>query len=339
MIRLGSLAGYPFEGPRCSRMDSARRRRRSMPIVYKPEPDDPRPTRSSTSTTATTSRPERFPFNHPRAAVLDQAGRRPLEALDLHVRGAGRAPVAPRADRPRAHRHLPPGLQPAISTTTRGKTSGSASTARPRPARSPRAATPPPVSHDGLAPAPLRRPDRGGDVALPGVRVHRRVAHDWPRRNPLHRRPAQSARRESDGERPAAVPQGPHARGASRVLPLRDPTKDGPTSRTRSRCSCPTSTRTSPTLGGKALRSSPNRVTNRGDSATTKRSTSKGAVLELQPNSGSGAVADGVVEAGSAGSRCGYGRRALRVSGRRLIRRAGDDALGHPVEQRQTRPR
>ena len=53
-----------------------------------------------------------LPVQPPAGVVLGAAGRQPLEAVHLHLRGAGRAAVAPGADRPRADRDLPPGLQP-----------------------------------------------------------------------------------------------------------------------------------------------------------------------------------------------------------------------------------
>src|SRR6266542_3881733 len=68
MIRLGSLAGYPFEGPRLLGGWTPRPAAAVYAIVYKPEPDA-RPDRyaviyvdHSDDLTA-----ERFPFQHPRA--------------------------------------------------------------------------------------------------------------------------------------------------------------------------------------------------------------------------------------------------------------------------------
>ena len=70
MIRLGSAAGYPFEGPRLlagwTRAGPSRRLRDH--VQARPRATSPSSTPSSTSATATTCRTERFPFRHPRAA-------------------------------------------------------------------------------------------------------------------------------------------------------------------------------------------------------------------------------------------------------------------------------
>ena len=74
MIRLGSLAGYPFEGPRVLAGWTAP----AIPAVYASSTVPDRPassTPSSTSATATTSRSEPFPFRHPRAPCwVERAG-------------------------------------------------------------------------------------------------------------------------------------------------------------------------------------------------------------------------------------------------------------------------
>ena len=92
MIRLGSLAGYPFEGPRVLAGWTPPGVAAVYAILYKPEPETkPDRTRSSTSATPTTCRRERFPFKHPRASCWIKRAGEPLEAVHLHVRGARRA--------------------------------------------------------------------------------------------------------------------------------------------------------------------------------------------------------------------------------------------------------
>jgi hypothetical protein len=49
-------------------------------------------------------------FSAPASALLGAAGRTQVEGLHLHLRGAGRRPVPPRADNPRAHGDLPAAL-------------------------------------------------------------------------------------------------------------------------------------------------------------------------------------------------------------------------------------
>ena len=59
-------------------------------VVYKPEPEA-KPDRYAVIYVdhADDLSAEHLPFNHPRAALLGAARRRPLEALHLHLRGAG----------------------------------------------------------------------------------------------------------------------------------------------------------------------------------------------------------------------------------------------------------
>ncbi|HJY71940.1 MAG TPA: hypothetical protein VJ347_09195, partial [Streptosporangiaceae bacterium] len=68
MIRLGSLAGYPFEGPRVLAGWTPKSSAAVYVITYKPDPDA-KPDRYAViyvghSDDLTT---ERFPFQHPRA--------------------------------------------------------------------------------------------------------------------------------------------------------------------------------------------------------------------------------------------------------------------------------
>ena len=100
VIRLGSLAGYPFEGPRVLAgwtppavaavyavlvRPEAGAKGEEYAVIYVDHSDD-------LST-------ERFPFNHPRAGCwVRRAGDR-FKLCDLHVRGAGRPALSSRADR------------------------------------------------------------------------------------------------------------------------------------------------------------------------------------------------------------------------------------------------
>ena len=114
MIRLGSLAGYPFEGPRLLGGWTPPASPAVYAIMYKPDPE----TKPETYAViyvghADDLSAERLPVQPSAGAVLDPAGRQPVEGLHLHLRGAGRAALAPRADRPGARRDLPPELQRA----------------------------------------------------------------------------------------------------------------------------------------------------------------------------------------------------------------------------------
>ena len=276
MIRLGSLAGYPFEGPRVLAGWTPPGVAAVYAVVYKPEPAIETYAVIYVDHSDDLST-ERLPFNHPRSCLLDQAGGRSLQALDLHVRGARRSPLAPRADRPRAHRHLPPGLQPrSVRQRVEGPVDRRVQRAHGRPAHH----RPRPRHRSVMTVWPQLRYDDPIAAVTWLCRVFgfteesRMTGPDGTLyiadlRTPLDARVMVSGR-------PPFLKD--HMRKVlPDVLSSPQPTKDGPTSPTRSRCSCPTSTRTSPTLGGKARRSSPNRATNRGDSATTKRSTSKAA--------------------------------------------------------------
>ena len=135
VIRLGSLAGYPFEGPGPSGV--GRRRpvagglRHLLPLRAR---GPARPTRGDLR------RPQRRPVHRglpvppPAGPVLDRAGGEPLEGVHLHLRGAGRPALPPRADRPRADRRLPARAATPSATTRPGRTNGSASTPPPPPA-------------------------------------------------------------------------------------------------------------------------------------------------------------------------------------------------------------
>ena len=94
MIRLGSLAGYPFEGPRLLAGWTPPGTPAVYAIVYKPDPET-RPERyaviyigHSDDLTA-----ERFPFKHPCASCwVQRAGSRwKVYICTYHVPGGGRA--------------------------------------------------------------------------------------------------------------------------------------------------------------------------------------------------------------------------------------------------------
>jgi hypothetical protein len=78
VIRLGSLAGYPFEGPRALAGWTPPARAAVYAIVYKPDPET-KPDRYAVTYVdhADDLSSERFPFNHPRAACwVRRAGSR-----------------------------------------------------------------------------------------------------------------------------------------------------------------------------------------------------------------------------------------------------------------------
>jgi hypothetical protein len=78
MIRLGSLAGYPFEGPRLLGGWTAPARPAVYAILYKPDPETKPETYAVTYVGhADDLSAEAFPFNHPRAACwVQRAGSR-----------------------------------------------------------------------------------------------------------------------------------------------------------------------------------------------------------------------------------------------------------------------
>ena len=76
MIRLGSLAGYPFEGPRVLAGWTPPERAAVYTIVFKPEPDADRYAVIYVGQADDLST-ERLPFNHPRASCwIRRAGSR-----------------------------------------------------------------------------------------------------------------------------------------------------------------------------------------------------------------------------------------------------------------------
>ena len=76
MIRLGSLAGYPFEGPRVLAGWTPPERAGVYAIVFKPEPDADRYAVIYVGQADDLST-ERLPFNHPRASCwIRRAGSR-----------------------------------------------------------------------------------------------------------------------------------------------------------------------------------------------------------------------------------------------------------------------
>ena len=91
MIRLGSLAGYPFDGPRLLGGWTPPQAAAVYAVMYKPDPAT-KPENYAVIYVghADDLSAERFPFKHPRAAVLDRAGRLQVEGLRRHLRGAGR---------------------------------------------------------------------------------------------------------------------------------------------------------------------------------------------------------------------------------------------------------
>ena len=76
MIRLGSLAGYPFDGPRVLAGWTPAPRAAVYAIAYKPDPDN-RPNRYAVIYVGHSDdlSGERFPFQHPRAPCwISRAG-------------------------------------------------------------------------------------------------------------------------------------------------------------------------------------------------------------------------------------------------------------------------
>lgn len=113
VIRLGSLAGYSFEGPAAARRLDSTEQARSL--RHPVQVGSPRPSltsmRSSTSATPTTS-PRRASRSSTRAPTAG-CGARTQSGLHRHVRGRRRGAISPRADRPRAHGDLRAALQPS----------------------------------------------------------------------------------------------------------------------------------------------------------------------------------------------------------------------------------
>ena len=108
MIRLGSLAGYPFEGPRVLAGWTPPASAAVYAIAYKPDPDT-KPERYAVIYVGHSEdlSAERLPFNHPRAKCwVQRAGSRWKVYICTYEVPGGRP--APRADRPRAWRDLSP---------------------------------------------------------------------------------------------------------------------------------------------------------------------------------------------------------------------------------------
>jgi hypothetical protein len=93
MIRLGSLAGYPFEGPRLLGGWTPPSRPAVYAIVYKPDPDG-KPDRYAVIYVDHSDdlAAERFPFRHPRASCwVRRAGSRwKVYVCTYEVPGGGR---------------------------------------------------------------------------------------------------------------------------------------------------------------------------------------------------------------------------------------------------------
>ena len=93
MIRLGSLAGYPFEGPRLLGGWTPP----PVPAVYailcKPDPEA-KPEQYAVIYVghADDLSAERFPFRHPRAPCWVRRAGLPVEGVHLHLPGARRQP-------------------------------------------------------------------------------------------------------------------------------------------------------------------------------------------------------------------------------------------------------
>ena len=124
MIRLGSLAGYPFEGPRLLGGWTPPQAAAVYAILYKPDPDA-RPDRYAVIYVDHSDNlsAERFPFQHPRGRLLGAPRRLAVEGLHLHV---SRCRVAPASHREPIARELtadlPPALQrPAVRPVLEGR--------------------------------------------------------------------------------------------------------------------------------------------------------------------------------------------------------------------------
>ena len=115
MIRLGSLAGYPFEGPRVLAGWTPPPRPAVYAILYKPEPEaKPEPYAVIYVGHADDLSAERFPFQPPAGAVLGPAGRQPLEGS---TSAPTRCPAGCRSHREQIARELTRDL-PARAATT-----------------------------------------------------------------------------------------------------------------------------------------------------------------------------------------------------------------------------
>ena len=136
MIRLGSLAGYPFEGPRLLAGWTPPATAAVYVVLCRLDPEhQPRPLRRRLRRPRRRPDHARLPVPAPAGRLLGTPCRRPLEGPRRDLRGPGRAPLPPRADRPGADRGLQAGLQRAPGRPLVEAASGSASTPRPRPGR------------------------------------------------------------------------------------------------------------------------------------------------------------------------------------------------------------
>ena len=173
VIRLGSLAGYPFEGPRVlGGLDAARRSPAVYAIMYRPEPETPaRPVRRHLRRPLRRPVGRAVPVPPPARRVLDRARRRPVEGA---TSARYEVPGGLRSHREQIARELAAVYRPGCNEQQyerRGRTSGSASTTRRptgpldhRAARDPHVATRP-------------RPD-----ALSSGSASRSRRRQWPRR-------------------------------------------------------------------------------------------------------------------------------------------------------------
>lgn len=94
MIRLGSLAGYSFEGPRLLAGWTPPERPAVYAVMYKPDPDAKKETYAVIYVGhADDLSQEGFPFKHPRASCwVERAGSRwQLYVCTFEVAGGGRA--------------------------------------------------------------------------------------------------------------------------------------------------------------------------------------------------------------------------------------------------------
>jgi hypothetical protein len=158
MIRLGSLAGYPFEGPRLLGGWTPPASAAVYAICYKPEPDT-KPDRYAVIYVGHSGdlSAERFPFQHPRAHCWV---RRAGSKWKVYICTYERRARAPGADHPRARRDLPAALQHrAVRPVLEGRVDRRVLLGpQHRPSRPPRAGHP-------------------GPAATPGHRAPGRLAH------------------------------------------------------------------------------------------------------------------------------------------------------------------
>ena len=95
MIRLGSLAGYPFEGPRLLAGWTPPENAAVFAVMYKPD-TDAKPEEYAVLYVGHSDdlSAERLPFDHPAASCwLSRARQQAFRALHRHLRGTGANPT------------------------------------------------------------------------------------------------------------------------------------------------------------------------------------------------------------------------------------------------------